>query len=452
VTFPRSALWVVIVGVLSSQSAALAQATAADAELLKAARLGDLTLARQLLSKGAAVNTSDRRGVTPLMWAAADGNTDLVRHLLENGAVVDRRASDGTTALMLASANGFLEVVRALVLRGADVAAASGGIKARQIALQRGHSDVAKLLEQAEALGARLLQAATEGHDALVRQLLALGAPANVTDERGTTALMIAARNGDLGILQALLSRGADPSVRDSQGRTVFESVEPGSTTAKYVVAFLVDRGTSKEVPRSSVLVQSPEVSASLVALATALARIPPASDPLRMAERRASAALSQLQKLSTKWPANSPDDYRDNLARDVEALNAALKLGDAETLVATVESVAEDLEIKLEHCVKSGGRLGGSVVVRVRTVQGSAESRNWRVFYMPKVFEAAPNASPDLFLQLSSPTEETLVPGRYVMWARNPVTAQLSERTVVKVGEGRKELLLDLPVPSTSR
>jgi hypothetical protein len=115
------------------------------------------------------------------------------------------------------------------------------------------------------------------------------------------------------------------------------------------------------------------------------------------------------------------------------------------------VLAVAEDLEIKLEHCAKSGGKLGGSVVVRVRTVQGGEESRSWQVFYMPRVFEAAANASPDLFPQLSSPTEEMLVPGRYVMWVRDPATARVGERTVVKVGEGRKELLLDLPVPSPS-
>jgi hypothetical protein len=72
-------------------------------------------------------------------------------------------------------------------------------------------------------------------------------------------------------------------------------------------------------------------------------------------------------------------------------------------------------------------------------------------VFYMPRVFEAARSATPDLFPQLSSPTQETLVPGRYVMWARDPVTSRVGERTVVKVGEGRKELLVDLPVPAAA-
>ncbi len=154
---------------------------------------------------------------------------------------------------------------------------------------------------------------------------------------------------------------------------------------------------------------------------------------------------------LSAKWPANSPDDYRDNLAGHVTALEEALKTGEIERLTTTVESVAEDLEIKLEHCTKSGGTLGGSVVVRVRTVEGGEERKSWQVFYMPRIFEAATSASPDLFPQLSSPTEESLVPGRYVMWVRDPTTARLGERTVVRVGEGRKALLLDLPVPAAS-
>jgi ankyrin repeat protein len=412
-------LSVVLVVLLMSQATTPAQAVAAGADLLESAKLGDPVRARELLSKGDGVNTSDRRGFTPLIWAAASGNVELARLLLESGAAVNRRANDGTTALMLASANGFTEVVRALLLRGADVTATRGGVKARQLALERGHADLVTLLEQAEVLGTRLLQAASEGNDTVVRQLLAQGAPVNVTDERGATALMIAARNGDLGMLQALLSRGADPYARDSQGQTVFGWAEPSPTTAKYVTAFLLDRGISREVPRPSPPPQSPQVKASLSTLAAVLARVP-----------------------------HSPDDYRDNLAGDVSALEAALKVGDVEGLAATLQSVAEDLEVKLEHCTKSGGKLGGSVVVHVRTLQGSEETRSWQVFYMPKVFEAATNASPNLFPQLSSPTEETLVPGRYVMWARDPATARLGERTVVNVGEGRKELLLDLPVP----
>src|SRR6185436_12686327 len=106
---------------------------------------------------------------------------------------------------------------------------------------------------------------------------------------------------------------------------------------------------------------QSPQVRASLVTLAAVLKRIPTASVPVRTAQKRANTALSQLQALSAKWPADSPDDYRDNLANYVTALEAALKAGDVKNLEVTLQALAEDLEIKFEHCVKSGGRLGGS-------------------------------------------------------------------------------------------
>jgi len=179
---------------------------------------------------------------------------------------------------------------------------------------------------------------------------------------------------------------------------------------------------------------------------------VPPASNEIRQAQRRAGAALAQLRMLASNWPAESPEDYRVNLATDKSALEAALRAGDAGSIAATVQALAEDLEIKLEHCTRSGGKLGGAVTVRVRTLQGSDEIKSWQVFYMPKVLEAAENASPDLFPQLSSPTEEALVPGRYVMWVRDPSTSKVGERTVVKVGEGKKELILELPVPDDTR
>ena len=208
----------------------------------------------------------------------------------------------------------------------------------------------------------------------------------------------------------------------------------------------------SRDAPRRTAAAQPPQVRASLDALAANLSRISSPSPRIRSVLRRATLALSQLQKLSAQWPAVSPEDYRDNLSGEVQALEAALTtnpstadrrspLGTSsvETIAATIESVAEDLEVKLEHCNRSGGKLGGSVTVRVRTIQGSNEIRSWQVFYMPRVFEAAANASPDLFPQLSSPTEDTLVPGRYVMWVRDPASARVGERTVSRSARGRR-------------
>jgi ankyrin repeat protein len=176
--YPRavSVLPLILIGLLLAQATTPAQIDA-NAALLDSAKVGELARSRDLLAKGAHVNTADWRGFTPLMWASASGSLEMVRQLLDNGAAADRRASDGTTALMLASNNGFIEIVRTLLLRGADVGAARGGVRARQLALERGYPDVVKLLEQSEALGSRLLKAAGEGNDMVVRQLLARALP-----------------------------------------------------------------------------------------------------------------------------------------------------------------------------------------------------------------------------------------------------------------------------------
>ena len=226
-----------LVGLLLTQ--ATPSSAGANDDLLESAKLGDLARVKQLMASGASVSAVDRRGFTPLMWASVSGSVAVANLLLESGAAVDARSNDGLTALMLASANGFTDVTRALILRGADVNAARNGVKARQFAVERGHTDIAALLDEAEGLGRKLLRAAAEGNDTGVRQLLASGAPVNVTDDRGITALMMAARNGNLGMMQALLSRGADAAVRDAQGQGVYEWAELSAITSKYVVAFL---------------------------------------------------------------------------------------------------------------------------------------------------------------------------------------------------------------------
>ena len=310
------------------------QATAADADLLEAAKLGDLAQARDLLSAGARVNTTDRRGFTPLMWASAIGNIALVQQFIDSGAVVDARARDGTTALGLASANGFADVVRALLVRGADVTAVSGGVTARQLALERGHTDIVTMLGQAEVLGGRLLQAASEGsrHG---RQAVAHDGGAGQRHRRS---------RGDSADDRGAQRRSRHPPgarCRKAQTRLpVTARAERSSTgprrrrrppsTSRHSCATEASRTRS---PARACRSQSPQVKASLGALAGVMARVPPASEAVRSASQRANAALSQLVALSAKWPANSPDDYRDNLAGHVTALEAAVKAGDATRL-----------------------------------------------------------------------------------------------------------------------
>ena len=419
-------------------------------DLAGAARMADLRRARELVAAGAAVDAPDRRGYTPLMWAAATGNAEITKYLLDSGALVQSRAADGTTALFLAAANGAAETVRLLLSRGANPLVAREGQTPRQAATARGYADVVSVLEAAEGLGAQLVQAVSDGQAVSARQLVARGAPVNIVDGSGVTPLMYAARNGDLGMMTFLLSRGADGLLRDGQGQSAIDWAEKSPSTRQYVSAFLRDRvaaPAAMRVPPAA----PPAIPETLRTLDALLAKSVSAAGLARETHRRARTALTELRLLAQRWPAETPEDYRASLAIDVSSLSAAIDAKDPQALPGVLEGVADDLEAKLEHCRQSGGRLGGSVLVRVRTVAAGAEASKWQVFYMPKIFEVSPSASPDLFPQLSSPTEDLLVPGRYLMWVRNPATAAVGERTVVKVGEGRKELMVDLPVPASA-
>lgn len=201
---------------------------------------------------------------------------------------------------------------------------------------------------------------------------------------------------------------------------------------------------------------EPPPVAKSLDALDVLLSRYvatrsidrPGVGPPVGPVTERAQAALARLRGLSANWPAQSPVDYRTNLDRTVRRLQPLLEGKDQTKAAEALEALAEDLEAKLEHCLKSGGKLGGSVTVRVRTVRGGQEVPNWQVFYLPRVLETLGDATADRFPQLSSPTHERLVPGRYVMWSAEPTSGRLSTKTIVKVGEGRRDLTLDLVVP----
>ena len=70
--------------------------------LMRAAQMGDTTIAQTLLAHGAAVNAQDNFGHTALMFAAEQGHADLVSLLLRSGAKPGLRDREGETALTFA--------------------------------------------------------------------------------------------------------------------------------------------------------------------------------------------------------------------------------------------------------------------------------------------------------------------------------------------------------------
>lgn len=194
-----------------------------------------------------------------------------------------------------------------------------------------------------------------------------------------------------------------------------------------------------------------PSVRDSLARLGSQLDAIESETPAVAAARTRAQRVLAELTQLSTAWPAESPDAYRRSLATLVDALAQAAGAAEAETRATVIDALADDLEVKLGHCQASGGRLGGSVRVDVRTRDARHEARDWQVLYLPRILALSPTATPMVFPQLSSPTDTLVVPGRYVLWARNPFTGQTGERLTVSVGGGRTALAVELPVPTAT-
>jgi ankyrin repeat protein len=63
------------------------------------------------LAAGAAIETMDDYGKTPLHWAASGGHTDILLELLAKGAAIEARGYGGLTAREIAKDRGHDEIV-----------------------------------------------------------------------------------------------------------------------------------------------------------------------------------------------------------------------------------------------------------------------------------------------------------------------------------------------------
>ncbi|MEE1827932.1 ankyrin repeat domain-containing protein [Streptomyces sp. BE20] len=70
------------------------------------------------------------------------------------------------------------------------------------------------------ALAGKLFDAARAGDTATLAAYVDAGAPADLTNDRGDTLLMLAAYHGHATAVTALLERGADPNRANDRGQT----------------------------------------------------------------------------------------------------------------------------------------------------------------------------------------------------------------------------------------
>jgi ankyrin repeat protein len=129
---------------------------------------GDIALTKELISKGADVNTANvfggkvrhgniaLTGLTPLILAAPHGSAEMVKTLIAAGAKVNVKDGRGMTPLMaaVASENQDLSVIKALIAAGADVNAVDvDGVSVLDWAGRFGHPPTLKALQAAGAKG-----------------------------------------------------------------------------------------------------------------------------------------------------------------------------------------------------------------------------------------------------------------------------------------------------------
>ncbi|KZT66279.1 ankyrin [Daedalea quercina L-15889] len=96
------------------------------------------------------------------------------------------------------------------------ITTASSSQEALEMAAANGGSLPTETVEFAH----RMFDAARTGDTALLSQAIDAGLPANLTNEKGNTLLMLAAYSGHAGLAGTLLSKGADPNRINDNGQS----------------------------------------------------------------------------------------------------------------------------------------------------------------------------------------------------------------------------------------
>lgn len=170
--------------------------------LHRAALHGDLVQLKALLGSGVDIETRDGHGRTPLHVATHAGRRDAVRLLAQAGAKLDALDDDRYDAVTIAAVADDRATLALLLSLGAS----AGQTTSRYD-------------------GTALIAAAHLGHDEIVRQLIAAGAPLDHVNNLHWTALIESIVLGDGGprhqrTLALLVDAGAGLQLADRQGNT----------------------------------------------------------------------------------------------------------------------------------------------------------------------------------------------------------------------------------------
>ena len=185
-----------------AQAPPSAAEAAAYSGLHAAAHRGDVDAIRRAASAGTDLNARDGHGRTPLHVATFARQRAAIRALAAAGADLHLLENDRYDAVTIASVADDEETLRLLLSLGASAR-----------------------LVTSRWLGTALIAAAHLGHDGVVRQLIAAGAPLDHVNTLHWTAVIESIVLGEGGpshqaSLQALIRAGANLQLADREGRT----------------------------------------------------------------------------------------------------------------------------------------------------------------------------------------------------------------------------------------
>jgi ankyrin repeat protein len=219
----------VAIGFACAAAAAVAQ-TAPSADqaarytgLLAAAQRGDVAALQREVAAKANPNQRDAHGRTPLHVATFAKKREVIRALAAAGADLGAFENDRYDAVTIAAVADDEETLRVLLALGASAK-----------------------LTTSRYDGTALIAAAHLGHDGVVRQLIAAGAPLDHVNNLHWTALIESIVLGDGGprhqaTLKALVDAGANLQLADRAGRTPLQLAKERGYTA--MVAMLEKAG-----------------------------------------------------------------------------------------------------------------------------------------------------------------------------------------------------------------
>ena len=189
-------------GSAAAQRAPSAEEAAAYVSLHAAAHKGDAAAIQRLAASATGVDSRDGHGRTPIHVATFARQRAAIRALVQAGANIQLLENDRYDAVTIAAVADDEETLRLLLALGAS---------AKQITSRYD--------------GTALIAAAHLGHDGVVRQLIAAGAPLDHVNNLHWTALIESIVLGDGGArhqatLRALVAAGANLQLADRQGAT----------------------------------------------------------------------------------------------------------------------------------------------------------------------------------------------------------------------------------------